>query len=349
VRGNSQARFSGGLGLATAPGYPVQKMMKKGATEDNRPIAEAKELSLDDWLRIVMVPPATREVQLYPDHCFPSESHRDTYLNSIGARNHQEINTLIRRFLIPSGSFGGDSDWLSLAIRSDATAALKIEQVRRALRGEPVWEGITWVIDLLHRPRMAVEVIQAYLTAHFLRMPDWRVNGLLDAASLIRAAYLEPIHPREELLSIGSRDFELVVADLFHRMDYQVSVTRQTSDGGFDVRLRREEAGGIESSIVECKRYTQNVPVKEMRALLGVVERDGLTRGLLVTTSGFTRTTRVEASKTHRIELIDFPSLCVLFNEHFGPEWPRDIDRIISRARLQFEAEHTFPAEASTK
>ena len=326
-----------------------QKMMTKKATEDNRPIAEAKELSLDDWLRIVMVSPEAREVQLYPDHCFPSESHRDTYLAGIGTRNYQEINTLIRRFLIPSGSFGGDSDWLSSAIRRDATEALKVEQVSRALRGEPVWEGITWVLDLLHRPRMAVEVIQAYLAAHFWRMPDWRVTGLLDAASLIRAAYLEPVHPREELLSISSRDFELVVADLFQRMDYQVSVTRQASDGGFDVRLRRNEAGRIESSIVECKRYTQNVPVKEMRALLGVVERDGLTRGLLVTTAAFTRTTRVEASKTHRIELIDFPALSVLFNAHFGPEWPRDIERIISRARRQFEGERTFPADMSTK
>lgn len=324
-----------------------QKRMTNSTTEDGKPIVEAKDLSLDDWLYIITAPTDTRDVQLYPDHCFPSENHRDAYLAGIGTRDRQEVNALIREFLIPSGTFGSDSDWLSFAISRDATAALKIEQVHRALRGGPVWEGITWIIDLLHRPRMAIEVIRAYLAAHFWRMPDWRVSGLLDAMNLIRAAYLEPVHPREELLSIAPRDFELVVADLFQRMNYQVSVTRQTLDGGFDVRLRKNDAGSIETSIVECKRYTQNVPVKEMRALLGVVERDGLTRGLLVTTAGFTRTTRIEASKTHRIELIDFPALCVLLNEHFGLEWPRDIDRVLSKARRQFEAEHTCSTEVS--
>ncbi len=304
-------------------------------------------MSLDDWLHIITAPTNTRDVQLYPDYCFPSENHRNAYLAGIGARDHQEVNTLIRKFLIPSGTFGGDSYWLSLAINSNTTAALKDEQVRRALRGEPVWEGITWIIDLLHRPRMAIEVIQAYLTAHFWRMPDWRVSGLLDAMDLIRTAYLEPVHPREELLSIAPRDFELEVADLFKRMNYQVSVTRQTSDGGFDVRMCKNDAGSIETSIVECKRYMHNVPVKEMRALLGVVERDGLTRGLLVTTAGFTRSTRQEASKTHRIELIDFLALCVLFNEYFGLEWPRNIDRILCDARRQFEAEPTSTTEVA--
>jgi restriction system protein len=227
---------------------------------------------------------------------------------------------------------------LSSAIRRDPAEALKCEQVRRVFRGEPVWEGITWVLDLLHRPRMAIEVIRAYLTAHFWRMPDWRVSGLLDAMNLIRATYLEPVHPREELLSIAPRDFEFVVAELFRRMDYQVSVTQQCCDGGFDLRLNKNDAGRIETSIVECKRYTKNVPVKEMRSLLGVVERDGFTRGLIVTTAGFTHTTRLEASKTHRIELIDFTALCILLNEHFGLEWPSDIDRILSKARLKFES-----------
>ena len=115
-----------------------------------------------------------------------------------------------------------------------------------------------------------------------------------------------------------------------------LTITRRSRDGGYDVRLQNTTAGNAELSVVECKRYTKNVGVKELRALLGVVERDGATRGLLVTTSGFTRCARAEASQTNRIELIDYDTLCTLFNEHFGPEWLARIDGIIGHAQRQF-------------
>jgi len=313
--------------------------MTSQETVDGKPIVEARDLSLDAWLRIVLSPSDSREVCLYPDYCFPSDYHRDAYLADIATRDRREVKALIRAFLIPTGSLGCDSDQIAVAIRRDSTAALDVEHIRRALRGETPWEGITWVLDLLHRPRMAIQVIHAYLAAHFWWMPDWRMSGLFDAMRLIRAAYLDPVHPRDEILSMAPRDFEFVVALLFQRMQFQVTLTRQAADGGFDLRLRRCEAANVESSVVECKRYTDNVPVQEVRALLGVVERDGLTRGLLVTTGGFTRTARMEASRTNRIELVDFAGLCGLLNEHFGRDWLTEIDRIISTARREFENE----------
>lgn len=311
------------------------------ATLDGKKIVEARDLPLDAWLRLILTPEDSREVCLCPDFCFPSSEHRDAYLADIATRDRREVKALIRAFLMSTGCLGNDFDLINDWISTNPDAALESERVRRAVRGEPVWEGITWVLDLLHRPRMAIQVIHAYLAAHFWSLPDWRMNGLFDAMKIIRAAYLEPIHPRDELLSIAPRDFEFVVALLFQRMGFEVIITQQTSDGGFDVRLRRNIAGSTESSVVECKRYSRNVPVREMRALLGVVERDGLTRGLLVTTGGFTRTTRSEASRTNRIELIEFQKLCSLLNEYFSSDWPADIDRIISDARRQFETKNT--------
>lgn len=231
-----------------------------------------------------------------------------------------------------TGCLGGDFDGMMAGIHINPDAALNSERFRRSATGGPVWEGITWILDLLHRPRMAIQVIQGYLAAHFWSLPDWRINGLFDAIRIIRAAYLEPIPPRDELLSLPPRDFEFLVAHLFQRMHFEVNVTQPTADGGFDVRLRRDATGTVESSIVECKRYSQNVPVKELRALLGVVERDGLTRGILVTTAGFTRTARSEATHTNRIELIDFPKLSTLLNEQCGHDWPENIDRLVSDA-----------------
>lgn len=304
---------------------------------DEKPIADAKELSLESWLKIILMPEEDRTQSLYPDYCFPSTEHRDLYLAKIKTRDPREVRNLIRAFLMKTGCLGGDFDGIMAGLQSNLNTALKSERVRRAATGGPVWEGITWVLDLLHRPRMAVQVIQGYLAAHFWSLPDWRINGLFDAIRVIKAAYLEPLPPRDELLSVSPRDFEILVAHLFERMHFEVSVTQQTADGGFDVRLHRDATGTVESSVVECKRYRRNVPVKEIRALLGVVERDGLTRGLLVTTAGFTRAARSEASLSNRIELIDFPNLCSLLNAQFGHKWTEDIDRIVISARRQLE------------
>jgi restriction system protein len=282
-------------------------------------------------------PVESRDVQLFPDFCFPSEEHRDGYIALIVERDPKEVVLLIRAFLMPTCILGGDVDRITGFLRDDRDKALEIEQVRRFLREDLPWEGITWVLDLLHRPRMAIDVIHAYLAAHFWWLPDGRISGLFDAMNLIRAAYLAPVHPRDELLIISPRDFELVIALLFSRRDFEVQVTQQSRDGGYDVRLCNKSAACAESSVVECKRYTENVGVKEVRALLGVVEREAATRGLLVTTAGFTRAARSEALRTHRIELIDYDALCVLFNENFGPNWLTTIDSIISEAQRQFD------------
>lgn len=312
------------------------RMSKK--TNEDKPFVEARELSLDDWLKAVVIPDKLRDIHLYPDFCFPSEAHRDEYMASIITRDHEEIISLLRVFLLPTlRVLGNDIDRIGYFLKNEPDKALKVEQVRRFIRGEPAWEGISWVIDLLHRPRLAINVIFAYLAAHFWWMPDWRINGLYDAMTVIRAAFLDPIHPKDELLLIAPRDFELLVALMFHRRDFNVIITQRSRDGGYDLKLNRIHSGAAESSVVECKRYTSNVGVKDLRALLGVVERDGATRGLLVTTADFTQAAKSEASQTNRIELIDYNKLSVLFNEDFGPDWLYRIECIISEARRKFE------------
>ncbi|MFZ4658683.1 MAG: restriction endonuclease [Caldilineaceae bacterium] len=305
-------------------------------TIQNKPIIYANQLQLDEWLVIVMTPDDSRDFTLFPDYCFPSNEHRDAYLATIETRDPAQVKSLLRVFLTPTGFFGGDIERIESFIKRDCISALEIEQVRRVIRGDPAWEGLTWVLDLLHRPRMAIDVIHGYLAAHFWWMPDWRISGLFDAMTLIRAAYLEPIHPRDELLMLAPRDFELLIALLFKRKELEVYVTRKSRDGGYDIRVKNTIAGNAEVSVIECKRYTDNVGVKELRALLGVVERDRATRGLLVTTAGFTQTARYEASQTNRIELIDYNALCKLLNEHFGSEWLNRIDSIIVDAQRKF-------------
>lgn len=305
--------------------------------EPEKEIVMGKDMTLDEWLSLMSVPIESRKVDLLPDYCFPSTAHKDEYLANIQNRDPEEVKSLIRSFLMSSGSLGGDYDRIKYFINQDCDAAVKIEQIRRCFRKEPIWEGITWILDLLHRPRMAIDVIQAYLVTHFWWLPDGRINGLLHAMNLIRAAYIDPLHPRDELLSISPRNFELLIGLLFKQMGYDVIITQPRNDGGYDVRLKKDSTGKSEISIVECKRYTDNVGVKELRAFMGVVSRERATRGLLITTSSFTRSARSEAKETNRIELIDYEALCGLFNEHFGPDWLLKIDSIVSRAQRQYE------------
>ena len=307
--------------------------------ERGKKILLGEKMTLDEWLHLMAIPSESRDVQLLPDNCFPTVAHRDEYIANIHNRDPEEIKSLIRAFLMSSGSLGGDYERIKHFIKKDCDAALKIEQVKRCFREEPIWEGITWILDLLHRPRMAIDVILAFLVTHFWWLPNGRINGLNHAMNLIRAAYLDPVHPRNELLSISPRNFELVIGLLFKRMGYDVIITASIRDGGYDVRLNRNSIAKSESSIVECKRYTKNVGVKEVRSLMGVVTRESATRGLLVTTSAFTRGARSEAKETNRIELIDYNALCGLFNENFGPNWLLKIDSIVSQAQRQYERE----------
>jgi len=308
---------------------------------EEKKLIEAGDLSLDDWLKMVVTPKDERDFELYPDYFFPTNHHRTEYLNSISSRSRSDIKSLLRVFLLPTCNLGGDLERIKSFIKQDINKALEIEQVRRVIRGDSAWEGVTWVLDLLHRPQLAINVLNAYLAAHFWWMPDWRISGIFDAMAVIRAAFLEIAHPRDEMLRVQSRDFEFIIGLLFHRLEYEVIVTKRSQDGGVDIVLKKSTAGNVENSLVECKRHVKNVGVKEVRSLLGVVERDGATRGLLVTTSSFTKNAISESSKTNRMELIDFDKLCILFNEHFGPDWTSRIDSIVFQARRKFEIDNS--------
>lgn len=189
------------------------------------------------------------------------------------------------------------------------------------------WEGNTWIIDLLpNYPQKAIDAINAYLTAHIQFIPDGRWDGLEDSIAIIRAKYLDFQHPRDILMELRPRDFEYLVASLFSRMKYEVTITKDSRDGGYDILANRKESGRAELIAIECKRYESNVGVKEVRALQGVVEFIRATKGMLVTTSSFTRPAIQFAEETGRLDLVDFKSLNKLLNKYLGSEWHANID-----------------------
>lgn len=318
--------------------------MSKPRKQSDLPLIVAEALSLAEWLEKVTIPEHKRLFRI-ADYSFATDVHRDEYLAIVNSRSEREVKQILRGFLIPSGTLGLDSQTLQSLSAMGATEFNDLlenrEFVRRMYLTQRPWEGITWILDLLpDNPRKSLDVLDAYFVANVAFMPEGRMHGLADAEAIIQQRYFHHANPREALLSLRPYEFEYLVALLFEKMGYQVSVTKATRDGGIDVVARNTERGKTEFILIQCKRYESNIPVSAVRELLGVVSRMQANKGVVVSTSGFTSQAKREARETSRSELIGFSELNILLNQHMGARWPdrmsygiRDIQRRLSLNR----------------
>lgn len=113
-------------------------------------------------------------------------------------------------------------------------------------------------------------------------------------------------------------EFEELVADVFRRMGFNADVTQKTHDGGKDIVATFEMGGVLYTTYFECKRYSPDRPVgvEIVRELYAVMEMERVDKGVIVTTSHFTRGAVAEAQRLNgRIRLIDFDELCRLMQQ----------------------------------
>lgn len=105
------------------------------------------------------------------------------------------------------------------------------------------------------------------------------------------------------LKEMDPKTFEHLIARLLERIGYEgVQVTRYSGDGGIDIRATLT-VGGVTSvpTAIQVKRYAGNVPgkvIRELRGSLGVHER-----GLVITTSDFTKDAQAEASASDKVPI----------------------------------------------
>lgn len=115
-------------------------------------------------------------------------------------------------------------------------------------------------------------------------------------------------HP-EILWKLSPRMFEEIVAEIFARMGYEVTLTPSTRDGGKDIYAVAKTDVGSFLYIVECKKYAPDRPVGVglVRSLNGVVEEERATVGIIATTSYFTKgANEFQRKLPYRIALKDF-------------------------------------------
>jgi restriction system protein len=280
---------------------------------------------------------------------FPTDRVREEYLQSIDTEVEQDLDVVLRNLLIPSSALGLDYSNLEIyrtakdqepehaQARMIVANFERSPHFRRVLRyfsgatDQLPWEGITWVRYLLpHNPRVALQAIEAYLSAHSVFMSDHMIYALSDAEALIRSRYIgvpaSSEARRQILLGLTSRQFEQLVSHLYAEKGYATHLTPPTRDGGRDIEANMEGSGQREYLLIECKRYIKPVGVSLVRELLGTLSNERRTKGVLVTSSRFTAGARKLADQNFRIELISGLELVVLLNEFLGWSWPGRIE-----------------------
>lgn len=132
---------------------------------------------------------------------------------------------------------------------------------------------------------------------------------ITDVAS-ISDEFLKKLHLNPNLLyELTPRGFEELVAELLSRLDYEITLTPVSKDGGKDIYAAKKDHLGSFLYVVECKRYSPENPVGVgmIRQLNGVVQAEQATAGILATTSFFTKGAReFQKQISYQVSLKDY-------------------------------------------
>lgn len=197
--------------------------------------------------------------------------------------------------------------------------------------GEPVFEPIVdgmvesaldWQsIEAFFARIAAPEETEELIRARDLLIPKGGLAVQLDLATINEELIRYLARHLEKMRDLHPRAFEELVAELFKDKGYDVEVTPQTRDGGFDIRAYSRSDVGVLLGLIECKRFaaTSRVLVDIVRGLYGVVENVGANFGLIATTSTFTRDAKsFQQQNRYRVQLADLDELTRWLNSYRG-------------------------------
>lgn len=123
----------------------------------------------------------------------------------------------------------------------------------------------------------------------------------------------------ENLMELDPYDFEAFVGELFRAMGYsKIGLMGGSGDRGVDVAAEDPEGNSV---VIQCKRYIGNVSAEAVQRLHSFAVSRKAKRKIVVTTSGFTKQAKEEASNT-ATELVDGDTLNAWVHEYM-PEFLR--------------------------
>lgn len=96
---------------------------------------------------------------------------------------------------------------------------------------------------------------------------------------------------------LSPRKFEELVAYLMEKQGYEVTLTKQSRDGGVDIFALKRDGFGSFLTIVDCKKYSENNPIgiDLVRTMYGTLNIEKASHGVIATTSRFTKDAKVMA------------------------------------------------------
>jgi restriction system protein len=124
-----------------------------------------------------------------------------------------------------------------------------------------------------------------------------------------RPAQQQPACPSggslEVLERVEWKRFEDLCCAFYREKGIRAETTRLGPDGGIDIHLFQDEAEPTRAtSIVQCMAWTQQVGVKPMRELRGVMAHEKVDRAFFMAPNGYTDDARAFAT-ANRITLLD--------------------------------------------
>jgi HJR/Mrr/RecB family endonuclease len=125
------------------------------------------------------------------------------------------------------------------------------------------------------------------------------------------------LHSRYKISELGTltgEQSEGFLRTLFVKMGYKATLTRKTGDQGADLIVSRPK-GRI---AVQAKRQHHPVGNRAVQELLGGILYYKCQKGIVATTSTFTRSARSLAAKDQRLALWDARKLSQLYAEYLG-------------------------------
>ena len=145
--------------------------------------------------------------------------------------------------------------------------------------------------------------------------PDDRLEEAL--GELRRTVVAEVL---ESLRQVSPAFFETIVLDVLHRMGYGASpddIQRvgRSGDGGIDGIISLDKLG-LEKVYVQAKRWQQTVGRPEVQSFYGALAGQRATKGVFITTSGFTSQAIEFARSVERVVLVDGARLAELMIDH---------------------------------
>ncbi len=165
------------------------------------------------------------------------------------------------------------------------------------------WEALTTFYNSLRRSQTQ----EIYRDTSSL---DKRIILLQD----INVQLLHELAKRPQLMyDLESRKFEELVAKLLEDQGCDVTLTKRTRDGGYDLFGSMKAGPTNLIFLAECKRYAPHnkVGVEVIRGLYGVTEIQKANLGLVITTSSFTKDAQEEKLRIGpRIDLKEYSDLC---------------------------------------